>query len=285
LASSSRTALKRITRRREEPAPAPHKGGGARVENPLFVNSIQKGFTVLQAFSRERPRLTLAAITRLTGLDKSAAQRFLYTLHELGYLRKDEETKQYSLSPKLLEFGYAFLYSDRLIERAQPYLVEAHQRTGETVNLAVLDGSDIILISRIPSRHVISINIQIGIRIPAIYSASGRVIAAGLPPDERRRLLRDSTYHAYTPLSVLDPSEMAKLIDVAASDGFSIVHSQFFSNDISVAAPVHDAAGKVIGAISISAPDSRTTMKEARKGLLPAAAEAARKISVAMGAY
>jgi DNA-binding IclR family transcriptional regulator len=285
LAPSPRTALNRTPSRRNDGAPASRKAGVARGDNPLFVNSIQKGFTVLQAFSRERPRLTLAAITRLTGLDKSAAQRFLYTLHELGFLRKDEETKQYSLSPKLLEFGYAFLYSDRLIERAQPYLVEAQQQTGETVNLAVLDGNDIILVSRLPARHVISINIQIGIRIPAIYSASGRVIAAFLPPEERRRLLRESKYHAHTPHSVLEPRQIARLIDAAGTDGYSIVQSQFFPNDISVAAPVSDAAGRVIGAVSISAPDSRITLKEARKSLLTAAIAAARKISVAMGAY
>src|SRR5262249_18020661 len=146
------------------------KGVARGDESSLFVNSLQKGFAVLKAFSREQPRLTLAQITRLTGLDKSAAQRFLYTLHELGLLKKDEETKPYTLSPRLLEFGYAYLYSDPLIERAQPFLVDAHAKIAETVNLAMLDGKDIITVIRLPSRHVVSLNVQIGIRLPAIYS-------------------------------------------------------------------------------------------------------------------
>lgn len=253
--------------------------------NSLFVNSLRKAFAVLHVFSRERPRLTLAAVTRMTGLEKSAVRRSLYTLHELGYLRRDEDTKQYSLSPKLLEFGYAYLYSDRIVERAQPYLVEAHEKTGETVNLAVLDGSDIILISRLPARHVVGINIQIGIRIPAIYTASGRVIAARLPVDERARLIAQSRFEAHTPQTVLDREEIVRLIAAAARDGYSIVQSQFFTSDISIAAPVIDGQERVLGAVSISVPDSRMTLERARELLLPATVDAARKTSVAMGAY
>lgn len=264
-------------------APAEPRRGPAA--SSLFVNSLQKGFAVLKAFSREHPRLTLAQITRDTGLDKSAAQRFLYTMHELGYLKKDPDTKQYTLSAKVLEFAYTYLYSDPIIERAQPFLVEAHERTGETVNLAVLDGIDIILISRIPSRHVISTNIQIGFRLPAVYSASGRIIAARLPADARDDLIRDSVYSPYTPSTVLDPEEIRALIGRAEADGYAVVQSQVLPTDISVAAPVIDGAGRVLGAVSISAPDTRVTIDEARASFVPAAIEAARKTSVAMGAF
>jgi IclR family transcriptional regulator, pca regulon regulatory protein len=258
------------------------RGAGHR---SLFVNSIQKGFAVLNAFSRERPRLTLAAITAATKLEKSAAQRFVYTLHELGLLRKDETTKQYSLSPRLLEFAYAYIYSDGLIERAQPFLVEVHEKTGETVNLFVLDGTDIILVSRIPGRNVVSLNIQVGLRMPALYSATGRVIASRLPPDERDVLLRQTRYHAHTPRSVTDRAEMRALIEKAGKDGYAITCSQWFTGDVSVSAPIIDGSGRVVGAVSASAPERDMTVAGARKTLMPATVEAARKISVAMGAY
>jgi len=259
--------------------------GNSGVDHSLFVNSIQKGFAVLKAFTRERPRLTHAAITRATGLDKSAAQRILYTLHELGLLKKDEETKQYSLSAKLLEFGYAYLYSDPLIERAQPFLVEAHERTGETVNLAVLDDTDIILVSRLPSRHVVSLNIQIGFRIPALYTASGRAIVARMAPEETRRFVRASKLQQHMPSSVVDAATMENLVEEARADGYSLVQSQYFPNDISVAAAVVDGKDHVVGAISISAPDSRISLAEAREKFVPVAIEAARKISLTMGAF
>jgi IclR family transcriptional regulator, pca regulon regulatory protein len=277
--------MQRALSEKKKPAPQQRRQKKSSFsDHSLFVNSIEKGLAVLRAFTRQQPRLTLATVTRITGLDKSAAQRFLYTLHHLGYLRKDEETKQYSLSAKLLEFGYAYMYSERLIERSQPFLVEAHEKTGETVNLAVLDGCDIILISRIPSRNVVSLNIQIGIRIPAIYSASGRVMAARLFPDERQQLIDASDYVQHTPSSVTDRAEISGLIEAAAVDGYAITHSQFFPNDISVAAPVQNAEGRVVGAISVSAPDSRIMIEEARAKLLPAVIEASRKASVSMGA-
>lgn len=253
--------------------------------NSLFVNSLQKGFAVLKAFSREKPRLTLAQITKLTGLDKSAAQRFIFTLHGLGFLNRDDDTKQYSLAPKVLDFAYTYLYSDPIIERCQPFLVEAHEKTGETVNLAVLEGTDIILVSRIPSRHVLSANIQIGYRLPAVYSASGLAIAAFLAMDEREVLVDETTYTAYTPDTVLDPNQIRQLIDEARSKGYATVRSQVLPTDISIAAAIVDASSRPVGAISISVPNTRMSFEEATATFVPVVVEAARKASLAFGAY
>lgn len=253
-------------------------------DNALFVNSLEKGFAVLKAFSREQPHLTLAQITRATGLDKSAVQRFLFTLNELGFLQKDEETKQYRLSARLLEFGYTYLYSDPLIVRAQPFLVEAHEKTSESVNLSVLDGNDTIVVSRLPSRHVVSLNVQIGIRLPAIYSAAGLAILSRLPIEERKIILSSSHYHQHTPHTVTSRAEMTRIVEKAASDGYAIAHRQFFPDDISLGVPVIGPGGRALGAITIAAPDMRTSLEEARRTFLPVAIEAARKTSVSMGA-
>jgi IclR family pca regulon transcriptional regulator len=254
-------------------------------DNPLFVGSIQKAVTVLYAFTRERPRLSLAAVTNVTGLDKSAAQRFLYTLHQLGLVRKHEDTKQYSLSPRLLEFAYAYTYSDGLIERAQPFLVDAHEKTGETVSLCVLDGADVILVSRIPGRHVITTNIQVGFRMPALYSTTGRAIVAQLPAREREQILAATKYHKYTDEAVTNPNEMRRLLERAAKDGYVLSQSQFFADEIAVGAAIVDGSKAVLGAISLSVPDSEVTVQGARERLVPVTITAARKISLAMGAY
>lgn len=259
------------------------KKGDAR-DHSLFVNSIEKAVMVLNAFSRERPRLTLATITKVTGLDKSAAQRFIYTLHQLGLLRKQEDTKQYSLSPRLLEFAYAYTYGDGLIERAQPFLVEAHEKTGETVNLMVLDGTDVILIWRIPGRDIAT-NIQIGLRLPALYAIGGRAIVARLPPKERDYIIRNTKYQKYTEQAVTSHTEMRKLIEKAAKEGYVLAQSQYFHHETSVGAAIVDGSNKVLGGISVSGPVSRLTIDEARERLVPVAAAAARKISLAMGAY
>ncbi|MCK1396993.1 IclR family transcriptional regulator [Bradyrhizobium sp. 4] len=262
---------------------SPRKGDTR--DHSLFVNSIEKAVMVLNAFSRERPRLTLAVVTKLTGLDKSAAQRFLFTLHQLGLVRKHDETKQYSLSPRLLEFAYAYTYSDGLIERAQQFLVEAHEKTGETVNLMVLDGTDVILVWRIPSLDIVAMNVQVGLRMPALYSIAGRAIVAQFPPKEREFIIRATNYQKYTDEAVTNPNEMRKLLEKASKDGYVLSQSQYFHHETAVGAAIIDGSKKVLGGISLSGPGSRLTVQEAREKLLPATITAARKISLAMGAY
>ncbi|WP_160118909.1 IclR family transcriptional regulator [Bradyrhizobium vignae] len=254
-------------------------------DHSLFVNSIEKAITVLNSFSRERPLLTHAAITKLTGLDKSAAQRFLYTLHQLGLLRKHEDTKQYSLSPRLLEFAYAYTYSDGLIERAQPFLVEAHEKTGETVNLNVLEGTDVLLVSRIPSQQLVTMNIQVGFRMPALYSAAGRAIVARLPAKQRDHVIGTTKYQKYTDEAISSPKEMRGLIEKVAKEGYVLSQSQFFKGDISVGVAIVDGSDAVLGGLCLSVPRARMTVQDAREKLVPVAITAARKISLTMGAY
>lgn len=264
-------------------------GGGEAVttvpslkDSPLFVHSLQKGFEVLRAFSADRRHLSPAEITRLTGLDKSATQRFVYTLYTLGYLRRDEQTKLYSISPRMLEFGYSYLHSDYLVEVAQPFLVEAHEETGETVNLAVPDREDIIIVSRIPSKHVVSVNVHIGLRMPALYSSPGRVICAFMDEDQRQHLLDATKFEAYTRYAVTEPSEMREIVEAARRESFCIARSQFFEGDISAAAPVFDSRGKVVAALSIAAPDTRMTIEDARRDFVPVVLKAAQQTTAAL---
>ncbi|SPP98262.1 putative Regulatory protein IclR [Bradyrhizobium vignae] len=279
---SARRVLKRTTR--AAPKAKVQRAVDAR-DHSLFVNSIEKAITVLNSFSRERPLLTHAAITKLTGLDKSAAQRFLYTLHQLGLLRKHEDTKQYSLSPRLLEFAYAYTYSDGLIERAQPFLVEAHEKTGETVNLNVLEGTDVLLVSRIPSQQLVTMNIQVGFRMPALYSAAGRAIVARLPAKQRDHVIGTTKYQKYTDEAISSPKEMRGLIEKVAKEGYVLSQSQFFKGDISVGVAIVDGSDAVLGGLCLSVPRARMTVQDAREKLVPVAITAARKISLTMGAY
>lgn len=264
------------------------KGRGRRKEytrdHSLFVNSIEKAVLVLYAFSRERPRLTLAAVTKLTGLDKSAAQRVLFTFDQLGLVRKHEDTKQYSPSPRLLEFAYAYTYSDGLIERAQQFLVEAHQKTGETVNLMVLDGMDVILVWRIPSLDIVGMNVQVGLRMPALYSIVGHAIVARLPADEREHIIRGTNYERY-PDKAVTPDKVRKLLQKVAQEEAVVSESQYFEHETAVGAVIVDGSNTVLGGISLCGPRSRLTLREAREKLVPATITAARKISLAMGAY
>lgn len=285
---SQRQTSRRNASLKEIAKAAPKIGGGLADgrDHSLFVGSIEKAFTVLNAFSRERPRLTLAQVTKLTGLDKSAAQRFLYTLHQLGLLRKHEDTKQYSLSPRLLEFAYAYTHSDVLIERGQQFLIEAHEKTRESANLIVLDGTDVIIAWRSPSLDIDTMNVHAGLRMPALYSIAGRAIVSRLPEDERERIIRATEYQKdLSDRAVTSPNDMRKLLEKAARDGYVVSQTQFFHHETSAGAAIVDGSNRVLGGVALSGPGSRLSVQEARERLVPATMAAARKISLAMGAY
>lgn len=126
------------------------------VDSRLFVGGVEKALRVLRAFYGQPGPQSLTDIANATGLGRSAAQRFLYTLKALGYLRQDQSTRRYTLSPKVLDLGYAYLRNDYLVDKAFPYLLEASKRTDGSVNLTELDDTEVIYVSRLPSRNIIT---------------------------------------------------------------------------------------------------------------------------------
>ncbi len=136
-------------------------------EDPLYVRSIEKAFRVLTAFGTGHATLSLSQIAAAAELDKSAAQRFTHTLERLGYLRKDPETKRFGLTPRALDPAYHYMRASPIVDRAIPYLLELSRVTEESVSLSVLDGTEIVYVARILSRHMVSSNVIVGPRLPA----------------------------------------------------------------------------------------------------------------------
>ncbi|RWI57091.1 MAG: IclR family transcriptional regulator [Mesorhizobium sp.] len=252
------------------------------VENtPLYVKSVEKAFQVLQAFRGERPSLSLAEIAMRTGLDRSAAQRFVFTLHALGHLIKDG-SRHYRLSPLLLEFGFIYLDTDPLIATSQEPLRQLHMTVGKNVMLARLAGNDIVLVERLTdqaTRHI-----RVGVRLPVLYTASGRVILAHMPESEWEPILATSAFHRFTEASVVDPDEMRAIIRQARIDGYCITRSQHFNGDLSVAAPVFDSSGSVIASVSVTTLEFGQPDTARETQLRGAVVDCARFISQMMGA-
>lgn len=244
--------------------------------------SLEKGLKVLQAFDGTRPFLRLKDIIEITGLEKSAAQRFAYTLLDLGLLRRDEETKGYSLSPRILELASAYLKSDPLVERAYPYLLEASRRTDEAVNLVVREGSAVIYVARIPGRQPAQLDIVIGDWYPAWAIADGRAILAFLAAEEVRRLVDEAERRAYTPRTVIDPDKIMAELAEAKRLGYAYAADQYVMDTMSIGAPVFGFGGRPEAAVTIHGPTSRVSEKRARDELAPIALETAKAISTVL---
>lgn len=249
----------------------------------LFVDSVRKGFVVLEALNAARQPLRLSEIALRTGLGKSAAQRFVHTLRVLRLIRQDPKTKAYTLSPRILEYARAFFSSSVLCERAEPILRELAGETGETVNLSEIDGRDIIYTLRFPSVHSVSVDLSVGARLPAFNTAGGRAILAQWPEAEARAALLDSDRAAWTAHTRTDPEALMTELACIRTQGFALSDQEAFLGDISIAAPILGFDGRCQAAVNIAVPTPRWTCAEVLEQLRPRVMRAAARISADLG--
>jgi IclR family pca regulon transcriptional regulator len=216
------------------------------------VNSVAKAMRVLTAFDGSQREMSLSSIARETGLDMSSAQRFTYTLAELGYLKKDLESRTYQLSPKVFDFVYQYLASNALIYRATPYLLSLSRESTETTNITVLDGTDIVFVMRIASQHLLNPNVIVGSRLPAYCTAPGLAMLSQFGRDEVDSLLQHSELKKHTASTVVDPKAIKARLTRIRAAGYAHTEEEYFLGDISTAAAILDGSGRPVGAINVA---------------------------------
>lgn len=248
-------------------------------ESALFNQSLEKGFAVLQAFGAEHPSMNLPEIASAVGITKSTAQRLAFTLEALGYLRKDPQTKRFSLAPKSLGFAYRYLLASPLVERANPYLLELNQKIRETVNLSEPEGLEMVFAARFPSPTHSIVHMPVGRRLPMFCTASGRAYMSALPDAEARAMLDASDRVKYTPTTKTDVEKLMALVLEARENGYAWANQEYYRGDLNIAVPLLDASGRPIAAINVSVASSRWTLETLREKGAPMLIEAARKIS------
>lgn len=245
----------------------------------LFVGSIEKAFQVLNAFNGSKRHMTLADIARVAHLNRSATQRLVHTLEALGYLRRIPESRDYGLSLKVLQLSYNYLRANELVDKASPYLLDLSRTLGETANLHELDGAEIVFVARFPGRHLVNVDINVGSRLPAFFTASGTVILSRLSELQRRQILEQTALAAITPYTEIDPAKLLARVRSAAERGYAIIANETVLGDISVAAPIIDHRGTAVAAINISVPTTRWTVTSVEEKLAQHVQVAATSIS------
>ncbi len=256
-------------------------GNGVPERSSLFVGSVEKAFRVLEAFRDAHRTMSMAEIARAAQLDRSATQRLVHTMEQLGYVRRLPESALYGLAPKVLTLSYNYLRSRELIERASPYLLDISRTLGETSNLQELDGHEIVFLARFPGKHLVNVDFAVGYRLPAVFTASGRAILSLLDVATRHRIIRATPMNLVTSSTETDPKLLAARIEEVARKGYAIVMNQTLVGDISVAAPITDHEGHPVAAINVAVPTTRWTMETAEERLVPHVQLAATSISQA----
>ncbi|AOK21772.1 IclR family transcriptional regulator [Burkholderia ubonensis] len=245
----------------------------------LFNQSLEKGLNVLRAFSAKRRTMTLAEVAEAAAMTKSSAQRMVYTLEKLGYIRKHPVTRRYQLTPRVMRIGFNYLAADTLIDVANPFLSELTNMTGETSNLTEPDDDEMVYVARFVSTKFVPIHMPIGSRIPMYCTGSGRAFLSALPSGEARDRLCQMAREPFTPRTVTALDDLVALLDDARRNGYATNQEELFIGDMSIAAPVLGNQGRPVAAVHVVAPTSRWTLDEALRKLAPTVIDCARGIS------
>ncbi len=241
-----------------------------------FVASLEKGLLVIEAFDASRQRLTLSDVAKLTGITRAAARRYLLTLTKLNYA--DFDGRYFSLSPRILRLGYAYLSSASLSARVQPFLEQISEATGESSSAAILDGDDIVYIARSATRRIMSIGLGVGSRLPAYCTSLGRAILAYQPESTIDAYLERVRLEARTPRTITDRAALRAVLEDTRTQGYAIVNEELEFGLRSIAVPVIQRNGQVTIALNLSAQAGRVSADEMRERFLPSLSAASESL-------
>ena len=223
-----------------------------------FVQSLERGLSVIRAFDADHPRLSLSEVATATGLSRAAARRFLLTLVHLGYMQGSDG--QFSLRPKILELGYAYLSSLTLPEVAMPHLEELVGQVRESSSVSELDGEDVVYIARVATKRIMSLTISVGTRFPAYATSMGRVLLAAQPEDWLDEYLASVSLRGLTGRTITNSAGLRRELRKIRAKGWALVDQELEEGLRSIAAPIRDADGTVVAAINVSTHAGRRSL-------------------------
>jgi IclR family pca regulon transcriptional regulator len=252
------------------------RGGVTRARSRDFNQSLGRGLGIIETFGPDAARQTVSEVATKTGLTRATARRFLITLVELGYMTSDGRT--FALAPRVLGLGYSFLSGLGFPNVALPHLEQLVAEVDESSEASILDGHDVVYVTRVPGTKLMTIAVNIGSRMPAHATSMGRVLLAGLPDDDLESYLASATLERFQPATVTDRATLRERVARARTDGYAIVDQELEEGLLAVAVPIHDRVERTIAAINLSTLVTRHTTESVRTQLLPPLQRCARMI-------
>jgi IclR family pca regulon transcriptional regulator len=295
------TVFRRIgfdTRKREErsvsvqkrKAPADNRGGsmpGPSIKpskresgDTEYLSTLDRGLSVLRAFGRDNPQMTLSEVAAITALSPAAARRCLNTLVKLGYVAKHH--RHFLLRPEVMSFASAYLDSMSLGELVRPHLQAVRDETGDSSSLSVLSGYDVLYLVHVSTNRMVRLAAGIGTRYPAYATSLGRAILAFEADNVRAHYLNTGIFKAFTEHTVTSKAELKRILDDARKTGYAAIQDELDYGLISLSVPILDDSGRSMAAINCSTSTSRVKRDELIRTRLPVLRNAARFIESAL---
>ncbi|MCG8272806.1 helix-turn-helix domain-containing protein [Aquamicrobium sp. NLF2-7] len=225
-----------------------------------IMGGLAKGLAVIETFTAERPRQSIAEVAVASGLDRATARRCLLTLAHQGYA--DYDGKFFTLTPRVLRLGTACLATMPLPQLVQPLLDALSEQLGESSSVSILDGADIVYVARAAQKKVMSIALMPGSRLPAYCTAMGRVLLAALPGDQARALLSATPLPARTSHTLTNPEAIMSELGRVKNQGYALIDQEVEMGLRSIAAPLFNARGVAVAAVNVGVPATQVGVEE-----------------------
>jgi len=257
---------------------SPAKRIEALTGDPNFMSSLARGLAVIHAFQERKRHLTIAQISHRTEIPRAAVRRCLHTLIKLGYATTDGRT--YSLLPKVLTLGHAYLSSTPLAVTAQPILDRLSNELHEACSMATLEGDEVLYVARSATpQRLISVDLSVGSRLPAYCTSMGRILLAALDDAALTDYLEHANLQIKTSRTLHTSEAIRASVEDIRQKGWVLIDQELEVGLRSLAVPLKDSAGQVLAALNVGTHASRVSKQELEARFLPVLLEASKELS------
>ena len=241
-----------------------------------FVEALARGLEVIRSFDRIHVKQTISQISERTLLARPTVLRLLLTLEELGYVRSQDNL--YSLTPKVVDLGMAYVSALGLYGAAKPHMENLSLQVDQTVSLAELDGSDIVYTARVEVPKIVSVGVTVGARLPSASTALGRILLADVSDTELRDILRTPTMSMFIPRTHFTAEEIRPRLQLVREQGWAESDEDLQYGVQAIAAPIRGDDGRVVAAIGVGTHTSEISKEIVRERYLPLLLSTAQEI-------
>ncbi len=241
-----------------------------------FVEALARGLEVIRSFDRIHVKQTISQISERTLLARPTVLRLLLTLEDLGYVRSQDNF--YSLTPKVVDLGMAYVSALGLYGAAKPHMENLSKEVDQSVSLAELDGSDIVYTGRVEVPKIISVGVTVGARLPSASTALGRVLLAAVPDSELHDVLSTPSLSMYIPRTRFTAEQIRPRLELVRDQGWAESDEDLQYGVQAIATPIRREDGQVVAAIGLGTHTSEIGKEIVRERYLPLLLETAQLI-------
>ncbi len=248
--------------------------------NKDIATTFLKGLSVIEAFDHENPSMTLTDVAKKVNITRSSARRFLLSLESLGYATQND--KLFSLTPKIINLGYSYFASLSWTDLAYKYVKMVVKECKLSCAVSILDGENITCIMRVNSSKILKGGIHVGGKLPAPYTATGRLFMAEMNDKELREYLTKTPLQRYTSKTITDPNKLFEKIKSERNQPYQVIEEELEDGLLAIAAPIYDSHHKILGCMTIGTYMSEENAKYLKEYVLPMLIDAANNATEAI---